>query len=535
MRVGFVRNVGLSAVALLALGLAGCDDNPLEFEDGVAVMITTNPSTMVVPAGLAQRLESRTIDQGSRPTWDDITASVDATCGAGAISIIVPTDHEPEITPPGVFQVIAGNTLGTTCVALNGAGLTESVGVTVVGDSMEISNIPAGLIVFETTSLVATLRADDGTPVGPFDQTTDLVWSSDAPLIAAVDQTGAVTTGPLGGGAIISATWSNLGVVITATALIDVDIPEPVLTSADVTNAVGGALVTITGTGFIGSGLGTFGNPPIDAHVIFADGVPLAAGSLPAIVDATTATFLMPLGLAGDVDFTIGSVCCGESNAVTVTRDDIVAPVLVSTDIGNGDAGDVVTITATGIFTGNALAPAHQIYVDGVVVTDALLAPTIVSATSATVGLPPGAIGDVDIQMGDAAVGLSNALVVTRDTDDFEPANDSQAAGGTLVAFPVSVVNWMDGAAGDIDDYWAFTLGAGATINVSLSWVGSSGDLDLLMLDRPATAFQCGFAFATGAVPEVGTCALAAGDYSAWINDFAEAPGLTQYTLTLTP
>ena len=44
MRVGLVRNVGLSITALAVLALGGCDDNPLSFNVKDTVGIQVNPS-----------------------------------------------------------------------------------------------------------------------------------------------------------------------------------------------------------------------------------------------------------------------------------------------------------------------------------------------------------------------------------------------------------------------------------------------------------------------------------------------------------
>ena len=57
MRVGLVRNAGLGMVALIGLGLVGCDDDPTDFDTDETVTITTNPSVMVLPAGVTGLLQ----------------------------------------------------------------------------------------------------------------------------------------------------------------------------------------------------------------------------------------------------------------------------------------------------------------------------------------------------------------------------------------------------------------------------------------------------------------------------------------------
>lgn len=431
MRVGLVRKVALGAIALVAVGIAGCDENPLVFSHGVAVLITTNPSVMTVPAGVTTLLKSRTVDEGNRPTWDDISHAIDATCGGASVIVTTAASYEPEVQPPGVFDVTGGNTIGTTCITLSGGGVTASVEVTVVGDSLEILGATSPMVVFDTQQLSAALLADDGTPVAPFDPLTDITWSSNLSQVASVDATGLVT-GTGAGTATITATWSNAGVTVTASVDIAVEVPPPVLTS---------------------------------------------------------------------------------------------------TDVATADEGDVITITGTGLLVGP-----HSVFINGFEVTDALLAASVDNATTAQVRMPPGNPGDIDIQVGSQVGGLSNALTVTRTSDDFEPGNDDQAAGGETITLPADITSWIDGAAGDQDDYWAFTLGAGTTFDITLSWVGASGDMDLLFIDRnPVTAFQCGFVTATAAVPESGQCTLGAGDYAAWVNDYAHVAGLTEYNFTLTP
>lgn len=309
MRVGLVRNVALGLVALVGLGLVGCDDKPTDFGSTDTVRITTNPSAMTIPAGLTTLLQARTENEGAEPTWEEITASVDGTCGTGAISIATAESYEPSIQPPGQFDITGGNTWGQTCITLSGGGVNTTVEVNVVADSLQITNTPADdeLVVFQTVQLGASLMADDGTAVTPFDATTDLTWSSDDASVLTVDGTGLVTAQGAGS-ATITATWTEFGVSVVDQTTITVVVPAPTLTSTDVASAAAGEVVTVTGTGIIPG-----------AHELFVDGFSLPAILEPTIVDATTATFRMPPGANGDVEVTIG-VPGDESDPIAVTR-----------------------------------------------------------------------------------------------------------------------------------------------------------------------------------------------------------------------
>jgi hypothetical protein len=312
MRVGLVRNVGLSAVALLALGLAGCDDNPLDVIDGSAVAITANPSSMIVPVGVTTLLQSRTVDQGSRPTWDDVTAALDATCGPATAIIEVAASYEPDVQPPGVFDVTGGLTVGSTCITLSGGGVTASVDVIVVGDDLVIVGDPGTIPVFGTFQFT-TDGFGDGSLISGLDP-ADVSWSSDNEAVLSLDADG-LATGNAAGTAVVTATWTLGGVVVNSSNSVSVDVavPAPVLTSTDVAAAEMAELVTITGTGFL-----------VGPHFIYVDGTQVPAAYEPTIVDATTATFLMPQGPGGDVEVTVGSEIApplgGFSNGLLVTR-----------------------------------------------------------------------------------------------------------------------------------------------------------------------------------------------------------------------
>jgi len=82
---------------------------------------------MVMVAGETTLLESRTLSEGGQPTWHDIDWSLDATCGAAVPTLAVAATYLPELQPPGVFDVSAGDVPGTACIVLEGGGVSQVV------------------------------------------------------------------------------------------------------------------------------------------------------------------------------------------------------------------------------------------------------------------------------------------------------------------------------------------------------------------------------------------------------------------------
>jgi hypothetical protein len=378
MRVGLVRNVALGMVALVGLGLAGCDDNPTDFDTDETVKITTNPTVMTLPAGVTALLSSRTENAGNEPTWEEISATVDGSCGSGALAIDVAASYEPTLQPPGQFDVTGGNTWGESCIQLSGGGVDATIEVMVVADSLDITGAPetGELVVFQTVQLSAALLSDDGSAVGPFDPVTDLAWSSDDETVLTVDGTGLVTA--VGAGAAtITATWTEFGVNVSASTTITVVVPPPSLTSTDVASAQALELVTITGTGMIPG-----------AHVVLIDGLEVPAFYEPTVVNATTATVLVPGGAAADLAITVG-VTGSESNALTVSRTCGTTDESCATEPGND--------TAAGAPDLGLLPVSFSGYVDGTDSND-LLELTLLVETTFTINLDwTGNSGDLDV------------------------------------------------------------------------------------------------------------------------------------------
>lgn len=413
MRVGLVRSVALGMVALV--GFAGCDDNPTDFDTSDTTAITTNPSVMTVNAEETALLDSRTINAGDEPTWEEISPSVDGSCGHSDISVAVAETYEPSIQPPGQFDVTAGTTLGESCIQLSGGGASATVEVTVVPDSLDITNVPVDVVVFNTVQLGGTLLGDDGGTVGPFDFGADVVWASDDSTVAVVDETGLLTaTGA--GSATITATWTGSGVSREYEFPVNVVVPPPALTSTDAGSYEYGSVVTVTGTGFIDG-----------AHGIFVNGIAVSDVLEPTIVNETTATFRMPGAPApGSVDIQVG-VAGDLSNAVQADR-------IVESDEDANDAtatAPMVTfpVDRWGYVEGGADVEFYQF--------------TLAAETTFSLFLNWDSSADMDLYVTDAAFAFALCGFAAGTADQPEDGECTLAAG----TYWLAVVSY-DGAAG---------------------------------------------------------------------------------------
>jgi hypothetical protein len=556
MRVGLVRNVALGLVALVGLGLVGCDDNPTDFDNADTVGITTNPSKIILPAGLTTLLQSRTVNEGNEPTWEEITATVDGSCGGAAITVDVASSYEPSIQPPGQFDVTAGNTIGQTCIALAGGGANATVEVAVVGDSMIIVDPPAGdsIDLFDSADLSAVLLSDAGDPVSPFDAEADLAWSSDDEAVMTVDEASGVVTSTGVGAATITALWTEEGVEVSASRTLTTNAPTLSITNAPPASdslLLGASIdleaaltdptdppasfgpfdqntdvtwfTTCTDDRDAGDCDDSAGDPAQDNGIITVDA---ATGEVTAIGPGTaTVTAHWTPSRILDED---GAVA---NNPVVATADisvDIPAPTIASVTPNAGSFGEPITVTGAGfdpaamdiIVAGNAIEAAYE--------------PTIVNATTATFYLPYGdGDGEVSVQVG-APGQLSNALTVTRTINDETEEPNDDAANAADVAFPVDIWGTVDSVDGW--DLIKFTLAAETTFSINLDWAGDSGDLDMVFTVTGTPGYggpQCGYTTATGDHPEVGDCTLAAGTYYAWVYSYDQE--IAVYHLQLTP
>lgn len=528
MRVGLVRNVGLSITALAVLALGGCNSDPLSFDVKDTVGIQANPTEMVVAAGRTAELESRAVNQGNEPTFEAVAAAVDPVCGPGAITV-VPDPQALEIQPPGLFVVTGGSVLGQSCIVLTSGSNTAQVDVTVVADAIEITAPVDGATVRagDVGQVVAQLIGLDGAVAGPYAPEDAVFTSDNTDAVDFTDDMGNFAT-ETSGSATVTVTWagqdlngtSGLGVVVSDEILINVVPGVPVAAAfgsdplgAFVVGAVDDFEVVVTDAE---------GNVTTDETEI--TGVTVVS-SAPAVATATAA--LVP-GASVNVIVTVSAVGGGAttiSGVVQTTNGDlpysadyfVPAPSITSLSAVSGVFAETITITGEQFsFPGLVTL----VYVDG----EQLGNFTIVSDTEITAQMPTYA----DPSAGHLVVvnvnGIESVEAITWEqtnscvAQDFpdEPDFDGPFV---LVSLPLECNGTL---AGPQDD-WFFTdvsvdaLGGGSTISATLApeWTAIK-DIDWFYC---TAGFAC--TFAIDELPSTFTQALDAATHVWVADDFA--------------
>ena len=347
----------------------------------------------------------------------------------------------------------SGSEIGGTAVTITGTGFlgasgvnfgtTPGTGFTVVNNTTITVTSPAGTP--GVVDVVVVDAAGNSAPL-PFE------YLSDESVAASLDP----TTGSEAGGTVVTITGSGFtgatGVTFGGTAgtgfTVDSDTQITVTTPAGAIGTVdvivldalggdsepldfeyvaagasvisidptfgpevGGTVVTITGTGFLGATGVTFGGTP---------------GTAFTVVNDTTITVTSPAGDLGLADVIVLDDA-GDSDAVPFEYGAVASDATSLTPVSGSEAGGtVVTITGTG-FTG-----ATGVTFDGVAGTSF----TVDSDTSITVTSPAGDPGDVDVVVVDAA-GNSDPLdfeylSVESAAATLDPTSGTEA-GGTVV------------------------------------------------------------------------------------------------------
>jgi len=545
MRVGLVRNVGLSITALAVLALGGCDSNPLDFDVKDTAGIQVNPSAMVVPAGRTAKLESRAVNKGDEPTFDQVAAAIDATCGQAAITV-EPDPAQLDIQPPGLFVVTGGALLGETCITLTSGSNTAQVEVTVVTDGIAITAPAPGATyrAGETDQVVATLIDFAGNTVGPY-APEDAVFASDDPgVVDFTDDMGTFATTTTGT-ANLEVTWAGqafngtagLGVVRTADVGIEVIANVPASAAFDFGgNPDFGAIAGGSSTEVevvVSDALGNQNTveSEITACAVLSDDATIA-----------TATCALVLGNSVNVMVTVAGVSPGTANisgSVTTSEGPlafgpapvvVLAPFMIGLAPVNGFVGTVVQITGTGLV---ATGFDTDVTVDGAAVDPIF----IISATDTQIDAFMPDVGDANdqVEIGAAVGGVPTPTTITYtqlgDGAADEPANDDPST-PTVIPIPSDLVGSFEG--NDVDDFYLVTLAADGTFTVDLDWDDHSVDLDILIDDEGLPfAFPCGFDGATGAAPEQHVCTVPAGNYLVWINNYSGPASPTSYRLEI--
>ena len=386
----------------------------------------------------------------------------------GGTSAISSTDQYTYDAAPIVTLVrpAAGPLTGTTTVAITGTGFV------VGGTSAHFGTSAATISCTSTTTCSGTSPAEG---VGTVDITVATPGGTSA--TSAADQytydAGPVVTlvspasGPAAGGTVVSITGTGLAGIASAAAInfgtshpsiytvisatsvsatapahspgvVDITVVTPGGTSATspadqftyhaapVVSAVspadglpaGGAVITVTGTGFSGASAVDFG--------------PTAGGSL-TVVSGTSLTVVSPAELAGVVDITVtgpgGTSATGPADQFSYDGRPVVSA--VSPAAGPVAGGTVVSVTGTGFVVGPTTARFG---------TTAATTIDCTSPTSCTVTSPAGTAGLVDITL--STIGGTS---VTSSADQFSyeappapVAAPSSATGPTISALGVN-------------------------------------------------------------------------------------------------
>jgi hypothetical protein len=316
-----------------------------------------------------------------------------------------------------------------------GVSVSESVAIAVNAPTLEIveagtEDPPASELLFGTSvDLDVNLinPTDPPADFGPFDQNTDVTWSSSDEDAVTVDAATGVATAEGVGTATITVTW-NENETVVATVDITVVAPAPVLTSTDVGSADALDVVTITGTDLIPG-----------AHVVFVDGELLDEFYTQTVVNTTTATFMMPGGAAADVEITVGIVGI-VSNALTVSR-----------TCGASDescASEPDNDTAAGAPDVGALPVSFAGYADGADHTD-LLEFTLAAETTFDINLDwTGNSGDMDV-----VFTTTGATDYSEGECDFVTATGAQPETGQCTLAAGTYFLWVESYDGELAFY----------------------------------------------------------------------------------
>jgi hypothetical protein len=507
---------------------------------------------MNVPAGVDAKLESRTVNQGGGATFEPINATVDATCGSGAITVVEdPADTalvRQGIIPPGRFLVSGGSTLGQTCVVLNGGGQTEQVDVTVLAENLQIVSAPALVRAGETGTVVAGLFDADGGELGPYDP-ADATWASDNTAIAEIDETGNFTTAETGN-VLFTVTWSGQeangtvisGYTLEAEHVMVVQADVPVAAAYDVGDNLGAFPVGETGEYevIVTDALGNQNINPDDITGVTLDAVDAAVATATAELVETEVAGETFVNVFVEVTAVGGGQATVSGTVQTVSGDlpftgvfSVVAPVITAITPALIQPGEPFTVTGTGLSLPGLTTSATYAGFPAVV--------EVVSDTEITVTpnhFCPGTFPVVVDLEGVTSNSFNQSQAdAVWNADDYEapPIDNNDAASGNEPRVCTSAGQTISGSVSpdDTDDFFRVTTGSGVTVTLTLDWDDAGNDIDIYVVDGGFTVFVCTDGGTLGK-PEVSVCELDPDtDYLFWVEDFG--PGVSNYTLEISP
>ena len=210
------------ATALVWTAVA-CDDNPVDEGRDDSVLLSLNPSFVVVDAADTSRVNANAENRYGDPTLAGITFSA---CDS---KISVEPDPTLEPIEPPDRAIVIGVTLGSSCVVVNSGGQTDTAEVEVVAAGVEVTSAPDTLRAGQTGEVVVRTIDKAGSPVGPFARTDATYTSSNDSSVALTDDMGSISTATAGFSE-IEAVWSGGGLTRSAshTVVVIANVPASV-------------------------------------------------------------------------------------------------------------------------------------------------------------------------------------------------------------------------------------------------------------------------------------------------------------------
>lgn len=290
------------------------------------VSISITPALATVPVnGVQPFVATATYSDGSTRDVTAYTAWASTAVGTSTVA-----------RTTGVVTGVSG---GTNQITGSFLGKTSSTAVTVIAASLTsiaVTPTTATLPLGQTQALVAKGSYSDGSVI---DITSSVSWTSNAPLVAAVQANTGMVTGVSGGSAVITATLGAKSAIATVT------VPNVALLAIVVTPTVGTVAIGST-QGFVATATysdGTTAN--ISATVAWTSGTP----SVATVVSNTG----MASGLSAGSSM-LTAALNGKTGSATLTVTAAVSNGPAAVNLGS--AGNFVILAKSGISTTGATA-----------------------------------------------------------------------------------------------------------------------------------------------------------------------------------